>query len=308
MNIIKYENYQEKLNHDNLPFPYLTYPCSIPYDFRQVPIHWHDEMELIYIKKGTGIVSVDFATLEVTAGDIVFICPGQLHSIRQNHQECLEYENIIFPLSLLNARQKDSAWETYVAPIGFRCCQLLTCLHPDMAPYPAIAACIDQIDDIRRTFPKAYELLIKGKLFELFFLLHHHNLVTVLDTSDSVRLRSQEKTLEKSRQISKYIEQHYHEPLSIEKLAKAVCFSQSHFMKFFKNTFGTSFTAYLNDYRLTMASRLLLASEDSILAVASESGFENLSYFNRCFKKRFGMTPRDFRRQNMSGLPSGHPR
>ena len=68
-------------------------------------------------------------------------------------------------------------------------------------------------------------------------------------------------------------------------------------MKFFKNTFGTSFTAYLNEYRLTMASRLLLASEDSILAVAAECGFENLSYFNRRFKDRFGMTPSEFRRQ-----------
>ena len=46
-----------------------------------------------------------------------------------------------------------------------------------------------------------------------------------------------------------------------------------------------------------MASRLLISSDSSILAIASEVGFENLSYFNRIFKKRFGQTPREYRRR-----------
>lgn len=298
MNIIEYENYQEKPGDHGSSFPYLTYPCSIPYDFRSVPLHWHDEIEFVYIKKGSGIVSVDFVNLKVSEGDIVFICPGQLHSLCQSGQESMEYENIIFPLSLLSSRQTDTVWETYLAPIDLRQCHLPICLCPDMKPYPDIAACLDQIDQIRRSFPYAYELFIKGKLLELFFLLYHYGLVTTPDPSDLSHRRSPEKSLEKSRQIIKYMEQHYHEPLSIEKMAEATGFSQSHFMKFFKNTFGMSFTSYLNDYRLTMASRLLLASEDSILTVAAESGFENLSYFNRRFKQRFGVTPSAFRQQS----------
>lgn len=51
MNILEYENYQEKIPHGNPLFPYITYPCSIPLDFSRVPLHWHDEMEIIYIKK-----------------------------------------------------------------------------------------------------------------------------------------------------------------------------------------------------------------------------------------------------------------
>ena len=73
-------------------------------------------------------------------------------------------------------------------------------------------------------------------------------------------------------------------------------------MKYFKNTMGTSFIEYLNEYRLTMASRLLISSESSILAIAEEVGYENLSYFNRTFKKRFGMTPRDYRKQSTKQL------
>ena len=59
MNILEYENYQEKISHGNPLFPYITYLCSIPLDFSYVPIHWHDEMEIIYIKKGHGIITVD---------------------------------------------------------------------------------------------------------------------------------------------------------------------------------------------------------------------------------------------------------
>ena len=69
----------------------------------------------------------------------------------------------------------------------------------------------------------------------------------------------------------------------------------SHFMRYFKETMGTSFVDYLRDYRLTIASRLLTTSDSSILDIAAESGFENLSYFNRVFKQKYSMTPRLFR-------------
>lgn len=289
MNIIQYENYQEKRDLQEYSFPYLTYLCSIPLDFLRVPLHWHDEMELIYIKKGRGLVSVDFQPYEVDAGMILVICPGQLHAIEQLHQEAMEYENIIFSFALLNSRHPDFCWERYLSPIHSRQVRVPVLLSPEQALYQPIAACLDQIDEIRRTFPEAYELLTKGKLFELFFYLYACR-ETTIDGSTP-------KSLDKTRQILKYIEQHYNEKITIKKVAEACGFSQSHFMKFFKQTIGTPFTAYLNDYRLTMASRLLLSSEASILFIAGETGFDNLSYFNRVFKQRFGMTPREFRRQ-----------
>ena len=83
MNILEYENYQEKVLHGNPLFPYITYLCSIPLDFAYVPLHWHDAMEIIYIKKGRGIITVDFTQYEVSAGTIALILPGQLHSIEQ---------------------------------------------------------------------------------------------------------------------------------------------------------------------------------------------------------------------------------
>ncbi len=58
---------------------------------------------------------------------------------------------------------------------------------------------------------------------------------------------------------------------------------------------GMSFIEYLNDYRLMMAARLLLASDSSVLSISQEVGFENLSYFNRSFKKKYHITPSAYR-------------
>ena len=87
MNILEYENYHEDKTHVELTFPYNTYLCSIPLDFSGVPLHWHDDMELIYIKKGCGHISVDFKEYHVTAPSLVLILPGQLHSIDQYMDE-----------------------------------------------------------------------------------------------------------------------------------------------------------------------------------------------------------------------------
>ena len=96
MNILEYENYQEKKVHTEADFPYNTYLCSIPLDFDRVPVHWHDYMEIIYIKKGHGYVTVDLKQYKVSGSTIVLILPGQLHSIEQYDDLSMEYENIFF--------------------------------------------------------------------------------------------------------------------------------------------------------------------------------------------------------------------
>ena len=52
---------------------------------------------------------------------------------------------------------------------------------------------------------------------------------------------------------------------------------------------------YLNQYRLEMASRQLTETELPVTSIALESGFNNISYFNRVFKKKFGVTPKEYR-------------
>lgn len=288
MNILEYENYHEKKSHGNPLFPYNTYLCTIPLDFTQVPLHWHDEAELIYVKRGILIITVDFVPHTVCAGAIAFILPGQLHSMEQFADEVAEYENILFHPDILLSKKTDTSNTDFLLPLFSGALTVPVLYTPDSPHYAEIAACIDANDTISRTNPEGYQLFIKSQLFMFFFLLANKCLSGEVQKKDY-------KSLEKIKVVLKYVETHYMEKIKIEDMAKVLDISQSHFMKYFKNTMGTSFIDYLNEYRLTLASRLLVSSDSSILTIASEVGYDNLSYFNRIFKRRFGMTPREFR-------------
>ena len=292
MNILEYENYQEKITLSDPDFAYITYLCSIPLDFPQVPLHWHDEMEFIYIKKGIGMVSVDFQPYVVETGSIILILPGQLHTIDQLGDACMEYENIIFHPNILISKTVDSCNTDLLLPFINGNIAVPTHFKPTDAFYNQIAACIDANDEIRKTFPKGYQLFLKGQLFLLFSVL-------IEKCSDTVVEQKNTKSLGKLKHILKYIENNYMHKITIADAAAEVTLSQSHFMKYFKNTMGTSFIDYLNEYRLTMASRLLLVSDSSILAISEEVGYDNLSNFNRSFKRKYGVTPSAYRKKNI---------
>ena len=93
--------YHEIKEHGKREFPFNIYPCSIPVDFSHVALHWHEEMEIIAVKKGKGRITVDTVSYPVEEGDILAVFPGQLHAISCGNGERMEYENIIFRLSML---------------------------------------------------------------------------------------------------------------------------------------------------------------------------------------------------------------
>lgn len=291
MNISEYQNYHEIKSHTAADFPYNTYPCSIPGDFPSVPLHWHSELELIVIQKGRGFVSVDLQKRSVSSGDIVLIRPGQLHSIEQDPGHIMEYENIIMKPELLISGSNDLCAVRFLTPLINGVIPSDTFLTPTLSYYEETAECIRQIDRLCDAQPLGYQLAVKGHLFEFFFLLVS-NRQKKMKTSPA----SQVKSLEKMKTILKYIEEHYAEHITVEDMAKLTYYSKSHFMKFFKAHMGTGFIDYLNDYRLTMAERMLGSSDLTVLETAQACGFDNLSYFNRIFKRKYGQPPGKYRK------------
>ena len=80
------ERLRETKHHGAVRFPFNIYPCTIPGDFLQVPLHWHDSMELVYVKKGSGIVQVGVNAYPAEQGDIYIFAPGTLHALHQRGQ------------------------------------------------------------------------------------------------------------------------------------------------------------------------------------------------------------------------------
>lgn len=107
---------RETKKHGAAWFPFNIYPCAIPQDFTQVALHWQDSMELVFVKKGRGIVQAGLTSYTAAAGDIYVFAPGVLHALRQLDNERMEYENIIFDLELLGGQRRRGGGKIPAAP------------------------------------------------------------------------------------------------------------------------------------------------------------------------------------------------
>ena len=94
---------QETKQHGAVRFPFNLYPCTIPGDFSQVALHWHDSMELVFVKRGAGQVQVGAVTYPARMGEIYVFTPGTLHALRQTEG------------SPWNTRTSSLSWSFWVA-------------------------------------------------------------------------------------------------------------------------------------------------------------------------------------------------
>lgn len=99
------------------------------------------------------------------------------------------------------------------------------------------------------------------------------------------------------REMKLYAQENFRNPIKLSDRAKRYGFNEKYIGRLFKSTTDVSFAHYVNLLRLNHAKNLLLSTEKSIIEVALDSGFENVTYFNRCFKRELGITPTEFRRQ-----------
>lgn len=277
---------QETKQHGAVRFPFNLYPCTIPGDFPQVALHWHESMELVFVKRGAGLIQVGAVTYPAYQGDIFIFAPGTLHALRQTESQTMEYENIIFELELLGGAE-DLCAEKYLLPIQSGRLSLPACLTANDSCYSQ-AACLRDIEDANRSKLPGYELLIKGALLHfLALLLAQGKQQLPTETADTRRLKT----------VLQWLSAQYTEDLHVADAAAVCSFSASHFMRWFRQMTGQSFIAFLKEYRLNAAAEALHTTEETVLTIASRCGFENLSYFNRSFKAHFGMTPREYRKK-----------
>ena len=278
---------QENKQHGEKWFPFDIYPCTIPKDFPQVALHWQSSMELVFIKKGSGLVQVGLEPVEARAGEIFVFVPGMLHGLGQIPGEVMEYENIIFEVELLGG-SSDLCYRRYLLPLQSGRLPLPSRLVPGHPCYDGALACLQQLEKVNRDRVLGYELQIKGLLLCLLSILAARS--EALPTSENADTR-------RLKTLLQYVNAHFSETISVAEAAAVCQCSSSHFMRWFRQMTGQSFTEYLNACRLNAAAEALRATDDTVLAVAERTGFRNLSYFNRAFKARFGMTPKEYRRR-----------
>lgn len=103
--------------------------------------------------------------------------------------------------------------------------------------------------------------------------------------------------LESLSRVTRYIEEHFQEPLTLEELARVAGFSKYHFHRLFCALTGESPGEYLRRVRIS-STTLRLKGAQSITQIALESGYETNASFSKAFKRHFGLSPRAFARQH----------
>lgn len=132
------------------------------------------------------------------------------------------------------------------------------------------------------------------------FLLHHLSLdssdkLLVSDNYKNAEIVSDNLRLEKSLS---FIKNNYEKNITLEETAKEINLGPASFCRFIKKKTGKGFIDNLHEIRMGQVSRLLIESNLSISEISYSCGFNNPSFFNRLFKKRFHCTPKEFREQN----------
>jgi AraC family transcriptional regulator len=96
--------------------------------------------------------------------------------------------------------------------------------------------------------------------------------------------------------VADYIQKHLQENISVKTLSREAFMSEPHFFRCFKQQFGVSPVDYINEQRIRVAKMMLQAADYSITEISFASGFNNLNYFLKMFKRHTGLTPAQFRK------------
>ena len=287
------ESIHEKVSHGKKTFPYALYHARIPEWLSGFPLHWHEEFEIILVTYGQGIFTVNGENRLCKKGDLVIIPPGTIHSIERNQKDYTEYFNILFSFSLLEENPESHCHRKFLSKLscgtGVRSFFL-----SGSSSATRIAELAQDLINHREENYSGYELMIKSRLYEILFILTQENLACSGESSQS---RKEEENSAKIKKVLAYTQEHFADKIGVAEAASICSLSESRFMTFFKSQTGTSYIQYLKDYRLEAAAEEIQGSRSEITRIALENGFDNISYFIRAFKEKFGCTPLAYRKK-----------
>jgi transcriptional regulator GlxA family with amidase domain len=154
--------------------------------------------------------------------------------------------------------------------------------------------------------PRIMELNQKqgfDSVLELMSILHDLSISRNMRILSDATFNNTEQYTYNSRRIEKtleYMNHNFDKPITLNEVARLANMSDAAFSRFFKQRTGNTFIDSLTEIRLGHASRMLIDTTQSIAEVAYHCGFNNISNFNRIFKKKKSCTPKDFR-ESFSG-------
>ena len=242
---------------------------------------FHEELEMKYFYDGSCTILIDNKRVNVKKGDFVFMNPYQIHSTVSIGDVGAKYHLIMMSLDffsdggLLNLRQLFTERRIVISNL--------------IENNERIKHIVDELIMEYTEKGELYDVAVKGLVAELFAVL-------VREYSDHL-----ENSIPSDKNLSKYkviipainkIHSDYNKHITVDELAHECNISKYHFCRLFKEARRMTALEYLLRHRLSIADILLENTDKSIADIAGICGFEDASYFSRCYKKYNGSTPK----------------
>ncbi len=251
--------------------------------------HYHTELELVLIEKSTGTRFIGDSIQKFRAGEIVLLGKNLPHMwlnddmyFKTNVPDAAEATAIHFKEDFLGEGFFKSAEFLHIGQMLKLSQRGIKFQQVDNSVRQSIKNLLD-LDSFSRTIAliELLNRLAKHKNHELLSSMGYMNNFVQIEN-------------ERLSKVYEYIFDNFKSDVNLNEVAQLIGMNPSAFSRFFKRTHRKPFTRYLNEIRVGYACKLLLESENNITGAAYESGFNNISNFNRQFRAIKNMSPSDY--------------
>lgn len=253
------------------------------------PPHWHEEIEIIYVKSGRCKVGLNEEQFDLKTGDILLIGSGDIHYFLPRFGDSKKIL-IQFGLSFFDDSTTVSNEVRFITPLLSKSHQMEA--ESDALIYKKLEKQLLSVIDEYQRKEQGYKLVLKARLYDMIAIL----LRNIPHQEYTLKEKNKHKEqLKKLGSVFEYVEKNYKEEIPLEKAADIANYSVYYFTRFFKQTTGMTFGQYLDHLRIRKAEWFLINEDGSIAEVAFKAGFNSVKTFYRVFKKIKECTPGEYK-------------
>lgn len=248
--------------------------------------HYHPELEMVFIKGGGGKRHIGNHMSYFNNGDLIFIGPNVPHSGFTDSLTGHDCE-VVVQMNL------DFLGENFLGKPEIQAINQL---------FERSKLGLSFSGKTREEAGRRLEFLNEkdpfDRLIEFLSILHllavsdEYEILNASDFGFEVQAQDNDRI----RNIYKHIRENFQEPISLETVSGIASMTVPAFCRYFKKITGKPFTKFVNEYRVVHACKLLSEEESSISEICYESGFKNVSNFNKFFKQITGKSPSEYRK------------
>ena len=285
-----YFELKENKPHGTKDNPFSIYHIENAGRSFQIPVHWHDEFEIIYVKSGLLTVSISGESYIGKAGDAFVVSPGNLH-LMGSQTGTVDYFTFLFPLKYISFRTDDMLDDKLLEPLNSG--HLMICPRVKDTAKELCEQLIEIYEAKNDESESKITTQVRTKIILLQFILEMWKKGFVIENDTSGR-----NTVEK--EMVSYIQQNFTGKISLKEFGEQFHLSEKYISRYFKEHFHITLSQYITYLRLENAKQLLQDTDLSVTETAMQSGYQNVSYFIRSFQKAYAVSPLKYRKNNYS--------